>query len=182
MAEIESRIDQVEAERAYRIVGSMEKEAYRVRDDAVPAITRLKKIWKTRVLRFEIIAWALIALIVLGVSIALGAAGALFTFLLSLFANPVTMLGSIATIVLAVVALHFFIRSRVAIYMIGKLKTGDDAIYAHAFKYNTRFYRSMFRSIPVGWNKRSREEVDGVLEQASDFVQKLNDQYTQPSG
>lgn len=182
MAEIESRIDQVEAERAYRIVGSMEKEAYSVRDDTVPAITRLKKIWRTRVLRFEIIAWALIALIVVGASIALGAAGALFTFLLSLFANPVTMLGSIATIVLIVVALHFFIRSRVASYMIGKLKAGDDALYAQALTHNTRFYRSMFRSLPVGWNKRSRDDVDGVLEQASDFVQKLNDQYTQPSG
>jgi len=182
MAEIESRIDQVEAERAYRIVGSMEKEAYRVRDDAVPAITRLKKTWKTRVLRFEIIAWALIALVVLGASIALGVAGALFTFLLSLFANPVTMLGSIAAIVLIVVALHFFIRSRVAGYMIGKLKAGDDALYAQAFTHNTRFYRSLFRSSPVGWNKGSREEVDAVLEQASDFVQKLNDQYTQPSG
>ncbi len=182
MAEIESRVDQVEAERAYRIVGSMEKEAYRIRDEAVPTITRLKKVWKTRVLRFDAIVWGLIALIVLGASIALGAAGALFTFLLSLFANPVTMLGSIAAIVITVLALHFFIRSRVANYMIGKLKEGDDAPYTKAFAHNTRFYRTLFRSSPVGWNKRGREEVDAVLEQASDFVQKLNDQYTQPSG
>ncbi len=182
MAEIESRIDQVEAERAYRIVGSMEKEAYRVRDEAVPAITRLKKTWKARVLRFDVIAWVLVALIVLGVSIVLGAVGGLFTFLLSLLANPVTMLGSIAAILVAVLALHFFIRSRVASYMVGKLKQGDDAFYTEAFAHNTRFYRTIFRSTPVGWNKRSSEDVDEVLEQASDFVQKLNDQYTQPSG
>jgi len=182
MAEIESRIDQVEAERAYRIVGSMEKEAYRVRDEAVPTITRLKKIWKARVLRFDAIVWAVVALIILGVSISVGALGALFTFLLSLISNPATMLGSIVAIAAAVSALHFFIRSRVASYMIGKLKAGDDAFYAPAFAHNTRFYRTVFRSSPVGWNKQSRKDVDDVLELASDFVQKLNDQYTQPSG
>jgi len=182
MAEIEARIDQVEAERAYRIVGSMEKEAYRVRDEAVPTITRLKKTWKARVLRFDVIAWTVVALVVLGIALAIGAAGALFTFLLSLIANPMTMIGSIAAIVVAVLALHFFIRSRVAGYMLGKLKDSDDAYYSQAFAHNTRFYRTIFKSSPVGWNKRSHQSIDEVLEQASDFVQKLNDQYTQPSG
>jgi len=92
------------------------------------------------------------------------------------------MLGSIAAIAVAVLALHWFIRSRVASYMLGKLKGGDDEIYAQAFAHNTRFYRTIFKSSPAGWNKRSQEDIDDVLEQASDFVQKLNDQYTQPSG
>jgi len=182
MAEIESRIDQVEAERAYRIVGSMEKEAYRIRDESVPTITRLKRTWKARVLRINAIAWAVIALIVLGVSIALGALGSLFTLVLSMVANPITMFGSIATIVIVVLALHLFIRSSVAKFMLGKLSDGEDAQYADAFAHNTRFYRTLFKSTPVGWNKRSQQSVDAVVEQASDFVQKLNDQYTQPSG
>jgi len=182
MSEIKSRIDQVEAERAYRIVGSMEKEAYRIRDNAVPTVTRLKQTWKTRVLRFDLAAWSIIALIVLGASIALGTLGALFTFLLSLLASPITMLGSIAAIVVFVLALHFFIRSQVGKYMLGKLRDGDDPHYAQGFAHNTRFYRTLFRSSPVRWNKRSQENVEEVLEQASDFVQKLNDQYTQPSG
>jgi len=182
MAEIELRIDQVEAERAYRIVGSMEREAYRVRDETVPAITRFKKIWKARVLKFDVIAWGLLAALVLGAAIALGAIGALFTFLLSLFASPVTMLGSIVAIFIVVLALHLFIKARVAKTMLAKMTDGDDAVYAQAFEFNTRFYRSLFSSSPVGWNKRRHREIEDVLEEASDFVQKLNDQYTTPSG
>ncbi len=182
MAEIESRIDQVEAERAYRIVGAMEKEAYRVRDETVPAITRLKKLWKQRVLRFDIIALALILLSLIGGSIALGAGAAPFTFLLSLFANPVSMIGSIAVIALALMALHFLVRSAVTKYMLKQLTSGDDAIYKPAFEHNTRFYRSVFKAQPVGWTKRRRRDVDEVIEEASDFVQKLNDQFASPSG
>ncbi|MGK0321009.1 MAG: ribosome biogenesis GTPase A, partial [Granulosicoccus sp.] len=60
-AEIEDRIRQVEVERAYRIVGSMEKEAYSIRDEAIPAIARLKNLWSKRVLRFDAIIFGLVA-------------------------------------------------------------------------------------------------------------------------
>lgn len=182
MAEIKARIEQVEAERAYRIIGSLEKEAYGIRDKVVPAIARLKKSWKSRVLRFDAIAAGVLALLVFGASLAFGALGALFTFVLSLFANPVTMLGSIAAIVVLMLAIHFFIRSRVARYMISKMEGTDDAKYARVFEHNTRFYRSVFSTKAVGWNKRRATAVDEILEDASDFVQKLNDSYAKPSG
>ena len=182
MAEIESRIEQVEAERAYRIIGSMEQEARRIRDETVPAITRLKKLWKSRVLRFDAIAFGLIALLLVGGSILLGVAGALFTFVLSMFASPVSMLGSIVVVALLVLIVHFFVRSRVSGYMHAKLADSKDQAYAQAFAHNTRFYRSLWRSKPTGWNKRRRRTVESVLENASDFVQKLNDQYAKPSG
>ncbi len=181
-AEIESRIEQVEAERAYRIVGAMEKEAYRIRDEAVPAITRLKQLWKKRVLRFDLLVLSLLGVLVLGLAVAFGAVGALFTFLLSLFASPVTMLGSIALITTIVLATHFFIRSRVAQYMLNRMNDTEDAVHKPAFAYNTRFYRSLFKSTPVGWNKRSKLAVSKAVEQASDFVQRLNDQIAAPSG
>lgn len=181
-AEIESRIEQVEAERAYRIVGAMEKEAYRIRDETVPAITRLKLLWKKRVLRFDLLVLGLLGLLVLGLAIVSGAVGALFTFLLSLFASPVTMLGSIALIAIIVLATHFFIRSRVAQYMLNRMNDTEDALHQAAFAHNTRFYRSLFKSTPVGWNKRSKEAVSKAVEQASDFVQRLNDQIAAPSG
>jgi len=181
-AEIESRIGQVEAERAYRIVGAMEKEAYRIRDETVPAITRLKQLWKKRVLRFDGIVLALFGLLFIGVAVAFGAIGALFTFVISLFANPVTMLGSIALIAIVVLATHFFIRSRVAQYMLGKMNDTEEAVHKDAFAHNTRFYRSLFKSTPVGWNKRSKLAVRDTVEEASDFVQRLNDQIAAPSG
>lgn len=181
-AEIESRIEQVESERAYRIVGSLEKEAYRIRDEAVPTIERLKKLWASRILRFDAIAFALIAVLILGVVGLLGGLAALGSFVLSLFANPVTMFGSIAGILLIALAIHFFIRSKVTKYMMRKLDGTADAVYANMFAHNTRFYRTVFSSKAAGWNKRRGREIDEILESASDFVQKLNDNFAKPSG
>lgn len=182
MSEIETRIDQVEAERAYRIVGAMENKAYTLRDKAVPALSRLKQLWRKRVLRFDLIALACVAGLVIGASVLFGAVGLLLTFALSLFANPIAMLGSIAGIAVLALAVHFFIRAKVAAYMVKKMDGTADAVYQSAFVRNTRFFRSVFSTSPVGWSKSSRREVDDVLEEASDFVQKLNDQYARPSG
>ncbi len=182
MNDIEARIGQVEAERAYRIIGNLESEAYAIRDTAVPALTRLKQLWRKRVIRFDLLAAVVVAGIVLGTSILFGAIGALFTFVLSLFSNPATMLGFIVGIALIALAVHFSIRSKVAGYMLTKMDDTPDEKYKHAFAKNTRFFRSVFSRSPTGWNGKSRQNVEDVLEEASDFVQKLNDQYALPSG
>lgn len=182
MGEINARIEQVEAERAYRIVGAMEAKAYGVREKAVPAIVRLKTLWRTRVLRFDLLALGVLAALIVGVALVFGAIGALFTFLLSLFTNPATMLGSIAIIAVLALAVHFAIRAKVASYMLTKMEGTEDADYQTAFTKNTRFFRSIFKTSPAGWSNKSRNEIDEVLEEASDFVQKLNDQYAMPSG
>lgn len=182
MAEIEERIQQVEVERAYRIVGSMEKQAYAIRDNAIPAIARLKKTWSRRVLRLDAFIFGLIAAVVAGVSVFTGTLGALMAFVLSLFADPVSMLATIAGIAVVVAIVHFTVRKLVAQYMASKLEGTPDEPYAKAFKFNTRFFRSVFSTDPVGWNGRSRKAIDEVLEHASEFVETLNDQFTNPSG
>lgn len=182
MNDIEARIGQVEAERAYRIIGNLESEAYAMRDTAVPALIRLKQLWRKRVIRFDLIAAVVVAVVVIGTSFLLGAFGALFTFVLSLFSNPATMLGFIIGIALIALAVHFSIRSKVAGYMLTKMDGTPDEPYKWAFTKNTRFFRSVFSRSPAGWNSKSRKDVEDVLEEASDFVQKLNDQYALPSG
>ncbi len=182
MAEIDQRIQQVETERAYRIVGAMEKQAYNLRDEALPALTHLKKTWASRVLRFDAIVAATLVVIVLGVALATGTLAAMFTFILSLFADPISMLAVIVVLGAFAAGVHFFIRSRVARYMLKKMAKSDEAIYSEAFKKNTRFFRSVFSSKPVGWNKRSVKTANEVIEFASEFVQKLNDQFANPSG
>lgn len=182
MAEIEDRIRQVEVERAYRIVGAMEKEAYAIRDTAIPAISRLKMLWAKRVLRLDALVFGLIAASVLGVAVATGSLGALSSLILSLFAEPVTMLTTILAIVLALICVHFFMRKAVAQFMVSRLKGSDDEHLIKAFKFNTRFFRSVFSKDPVGWGSRSRKTVEEVIEHASNFVESLNDQFTNPSG
>jgi len=182
LAEIEGRIQQVETERAYRIVGAMEQQAYAIRDRAMPAISQLKALWAKRVLRIDAILLVLLALAVLGISIATGSLASLGALILSLFADPTSMAGIIIAIVVVLVACHFAVRHVVASWMIRNMRSGDNAPYLPAFKLNTRFYRTLFTKKPVGWNARAKRATDQVIDGASDFVQKLNDQFTNPSG
>ncbi|NND89310.1 MAG: dynamin family protein [Granulosicoccus sp.] len=182
MAEIEERIRQVEVERAYRIVGAMEREAYTIRDRAIPAIARLKATWSRRVLRFDALLLALVVVIVLAGAAMSSSIGALMGFILSLFADPVSMFSVILGLVLISLVVHFLIRNLVAQFMASRLRKTDDEQFARAFRFNTRFYRSVFSKHPVGWSSRSRKTIDEVIEQASDFVESLNDQFTNPSG
>lgn len=182
MAEIENRISQVEVERAYRIVGAMEKQAYSIRDQAMPAVSRLKQLWSQRVLRFDALIFGALALVVLGISLVTGSIGALLALILSLFADPVSMLATIIAIVVVFLIVHFMVRKSVAKYMSLRMKDTSDAPYITAFRNNTRFYRSVLIKQPVGWNSRSKKAVDEVIEHASDFVESLNDQFTNPSG
>lgn len=182
MAEIEDRIRQVEVERAYRIVGSMEKQAYNIRDQAIPAIVRLKATWARRVLRLDALVFGLAALGLFGGAMMTGSFGSLMGFILSLFADPMSMLTTLLGLVLLVVIVHFFIRKLVTQFMAARLKNTPDEPYTKAFQFNTRFFRSIFSKDPVGWNSRSKKTIDEVIEHASEFVQTLNDQFTNPSG
>lgn len=181
-AEIEDRIRQVEVERAYRIVGSMETEAYSIRDEAIPAITRLKSLWSKRVLRLDAIILGLLVAGVFATSLVTGTIGGMLSFIAAAFTDPIMMLASVAGLVVLVGAVHFLVRKLVAQFMASRITGTADEPYATAFRFNTRYYRSVFSSKPVGWNTRSRKSIDEVLEHASDFVESLNDQFTNPSG
>ena len=182
MADIEDRIRQVEVERAYRIVGAMEKEAYSIRDNAIPAIARLKGLWAARILKLDVMLFLTVVVIILATSLATGSLGGLFGFVLSLFADPVSMLTTLLGIVLVSLIVHFLVRKLVTSFMASRLIGTENEPYAKAFRYNTRFYRSVLSKDPVGWNGRARKTVDEVIEHASEFVESLNDQFTNPSG
>ena len=180
--EIDDRIRQVEVERAYRIVGAMEKQAYSIRDEAIPALSRLKRLWTTRVLRFDAILFSLIALIIIGGAILTGTIGAVATFIFSVLAAPVTMVGFILAFLALLLAVHFTVRKFVTAYMLKKIQEGEDAPFASAFRKNTRFYRTIFSREPVGWGRGSRKALQDVIDEAGTFVESLNDQFTNPSG
>ncbi len=182
MSDIEERIKQVEVERSYRIVGAMEKEAYAIRDVSMPAVRRLKRLWSARVLRFDAIAFGLLAVLVIAGSILTGTIGLLLPFVLSFFASPISMIGFLVAIAALVLVIHFSVRSVVSKYMLRKMASNDDKQFVKAFRKNTRFFRSIFSLSPVGWNSRTKRTTDDVIEQASDFVQALNNQFTNPSG
>src|SRR5690606_19690499 len=50
LADIESRIRQVEVERAYRVVGVLEKTARHIRDELIPRLSAARRRWRQRTL------------------------------------------------------------------------------------------------------------------------------------
>ncbi|MQX37857.1 dynamin family protein [Roseospira navarrensis] len=51
-----------------------------------------------------------------------------------------------------------------------------------AFRKNTRFWTRVYRSRPLGWTARASRRLQSIRETAMAEVQRLNDQYTDPSG
>jgi len=148
----------------------------------MPAVSRLKQLWSKRVLRFDAIILAAIILTVLVVALLTGSAGVLSSFILNLLTDPVSLLVTSVALLLLIVGVHFMVRKAVAGYMISKMQDTADEPYLQAFQKNTRLHHSVFTTSPAGWSKRSRRSVDDVIEHASEFVESLNDQFTNPSG
>lgn len=191
LAEIEHRIEQVEVERVYRVIGMLEKFARGIRDEAVPALQRARRNWRRRVLWTD----AAIAGIVLAAVIALGAWVGFDALLY--WSWTFGLLSGGAAVVAIVVALfvHFRVRRIAARFVRRRLAAGDDETgprttpsiiprewLVRAFDRNTAPWRSMWWPWPAGWNARAELEIDEVLEEAGTHVERLNDRFADPSG
>ncbi len=180
-AEITKRMEDINVERVYRIIGSMESLSNQIEQQAVPQIKVAMKRWRKRVIITDLVIF--IPLIV-------GLLALVYSFdllnhpwLSQLQTNKV--MGLIVVGVLAFLAylLHLFIKSSL-VNGIAKTLNTEDAYgnIANAFRKNTKWYRSIFRSNPVGWGNGVRKRLDGIRNDIDQFVQTLNDRYTSPAG
>jgi len=185
-AEITKRMEDINIERVYRIIGSMESLSNQIEQQAVPQIQMAMQRWKKRVIITDLIVFIPIVLGILALTVVAG-------YWQGLSFNP-PWLGELKeskwlsiglAIVLAGLALllHFLIRSKLVNGVAKKLPTEDSfGNISQAFRENTRWWRSIFRKNPTGWGVNVRKKLDGIRNDIDSFVQTLNDQYTSPSG
>jgi len=186
MADIDVRVRQVGLERAYRIVGALEQAAKDLQEQVVPKLRTLLRAWRTRVLWTDGLLLAVIAVLV-GVGIWIGAWDMLGSLLPTPNQGPWVWGIGLLLVLLLLGYLHFSIRRYAAAQVIAKLRREMKDVeslenYIRAFIHNTRFYRSIFHTEPVGWNQQTRDLIMKVLGDAGSSVQKLNDTFTDPSG
>lgn len=191
LAEIHERIERVGVERAYRIIGALEKMARHIEDKVVPRLREYKSRWRKGVL------W--------GDAVILGGfvfAAAAITQWLDLRAGwrwitPDWWQGSTGDVVLGLVLLlvaagllvylHFKVRRLAARGVLRQLEARlapgpeRDRMRA-AFLHNIRPWHSIFRTNPVGWGRYTRKRLHKVVSEANEYVQILNDRFTDPSG
>jgi len=182
MAEIDERIRQVEVERAYRIVGSMEKEAYFIRDNAIPHLKTLKRRWGKRVLKTDFVLWILALIAGIAAFVSTAGIGSLPSLILAVVSQPLAFLPQLIVVFIVLLLLHFFIKSWTRKRMVKKMELSEEDPYINAFKENTKLWSSVFSSSIRGWNKATKKDISEVIDHSSMFVQKLNDQFTNPSG
>lgn len=191
LAEIHGRMAQVEIERAYRIVGSLEKLAHEVQSQIVPLLSQAIGSWKKRVLWGDGIILGFLAIIIAYISIKTGqpaedgtAPGGLWAWITE---SRTRIAISLGLVLAAVGGIHFVVRNLAARTLAPWLRKEQEKLGAkvnlvNAFAFNTKPWRSIFMTAPAGWGRRARKGLAGVLAATDVFVQQLNDTYTNPSG
>jgi len=190
LSEIHARMHEVEIERAYRIVGAMEKTARDIQERAIPALQEAIRTWKQRVIWGDSLAFGLLFALLFGLTIKADYwQGLSFQppWLETLLSNPTLLYASAAAVVIVLVGTHFLIRGLAARSMSGRLrkaakKLGIRGDLLNAFRRNTRPWRSIFATTPVGWGRRAKKRLKQVIENSDTYVQTLNDRFTNPSG
>ena len=190
LEEIHSRMKEVEVERAYRIVGALEKTARDIEEKAVPELSTSLQLWKKRVIWGDGIVFGLVFLLLLYFSSELGYwQGFSFAppWLESFTSSAWLLYGTLAVVVLVAYALHHLVRSITAKGIIRKLSGRAGALgikgdLARAFKRNTRPWRTIFNKKPAGWGHFARKRLYQVTQDADGYIQILNDRFTNPSG
>jgi len=188
MAEISRRIEHVTVERAYRIVGLLEESANRLSLEVLPAARRFLAIWRRRVLALDGLALAGLFLALLGGGLLISSNGSASPFVLFsiLVPGPTWHNLALGLVLPAAVAVHFLFRSWSARTAAAKLQDGSDPAtaeqYRNVYRINSRWWRSIFRRQPAGWNTRQASNLESFQEQCNRFIQELNDAYTDPSG
>ena len=183
---ITKRIAQVSVERAYRIIGALENFSNRVEKEVVPELVTAVNVWRRRVLITDLL--VLLPLLIMFISYT--ASHGYWQGLK--FAIPGTQESSygpvlsnvlLTLVVAGFIAIHFLIRN-IHARMYSK-RLAEEGYYGNlraGFLKNTRWWRSMFMPQVAGWNKKVQTKISELRDSADNFVQKLNDQYTNPSG
>jgi GTPase SAR1 family protein len=189
LSEIHSRMEEVEIERAYRIVGALEKTARDIEERSIPLVSRALAQWRKRVLWTDAIVMGGFALLLLFLSIEADYwTGFSFTPpWMQPGSNPLIPWLVLAGLVIVLLIIHFGIRTLAAKTLIPSLR--KEAAKADlksnpvgAFLRSTKPWRSILLRTPAGWSRKARNQLSQVIQDTDSYIQTLNDQFTNPSG
>ncbi len=187
LSDIHQRIEQVSVERAYRIVGALEKRAHEIEEHYVPEIRGLIASWRRKVLSWDfgflVIAAAAGASALMLPPAAADTVKAGFSQVLG---NPLFSLAAVVVVSALTFYLHFSARGWAAKKVLQEISARyseeEGERLARAFRRNTRIWRSIFDPDPAGWTRRNRRALARIVADANRLVQVLNDRFTDPSG
>lgn len=192
MADINARIKQIEVERSYRIVGKLEQTASDLKNLVMPKLTDLLADWRKKVMILDGVIFGALA-IGLGFTLfsteqASDSWNSLSEFFDRVMSGQTSSMIILVVCLLLIFGIHQGVRKFFAGRTLKKLRnefkddpdTGKQ--YEHAFLKSTSAFRPMLFKEPAGWHEVTQQSVDQVIREANDYIQELNDQFTNPSG
>jgi ribosome biogenesis GTPase A len=185
-AQIAARIDGVNTERVYRVVGAMESISNDIEQQAVPRLQTALGRWRKDVLIWDGIALSAIVVLLGILSVWLDWWDGLSfnpPWLETIMGNPLNTIIAAVVAVVFVILLHYFIRGKVAGYIAASLSKNESyGNLVSAFRKSTRGWRSIFQKKPAGWGRSTRKRLDAIRDATDHLVQHLNNRFSAPSG
>ncbi|MCK5813570.1 MAG: dynamin family protein [Cocleimonas sp.] len=167
------RMEGVNEDRVYRIMSGMESLVNQIEQQAIPQLIQATQSWRKRVLWLD----AIIISLLFGVSSYATHELGMWSF--SELPSPTVLISSGIAFVVVFIALHFFIRGKVANSIAATLN--EEESYGNvraAFLKNTRFFRSILIDKPAGWGRATINKLDNIRQDIESFVQELNDVFS----
>jgi hypothetical protein len=165
LAEIHARMQQVEVDRAYRVVAVLEQTARDLEERAIPKLQESLGSWRRRVLWLDGIIFGCLIVAILGWTLWTGEWTGLHfyhSFWAWLFGDPVWRLVALGVAVILIGYIHFSMRKVAVKQVMTNLRRHMRDMremdfldnFSHALHKNTRFWRSIFAKRPAGWGPR----------------------------
>jgi len=176
LAEIDERLANIENDRSYRVLHSLEKSIRDINDIYIPEVEKHLIIWKDRVNMSTLIILGFIVTLLLFAEISLGIVQLLFDPII----GPIFLL----ILVSVMMPLHLIMSKVHAKFIINDLKKRQKELnltenIAGLFEKSLTFWRIILPiNDSVAKNKKTRTQVHLLLEQCKDMVQALNDQFS----
>lgn len=190
MAAIHNRMNQVRVERAYRIVGELEKLAREVEDVRVPEVRGMLIRWRKGVVRRDMALFGAVAFVFAAAYVLTGhpfTYGFAPAWMEWVFAESWRAIPFLLLCLGGGFWLHFLARK----WSAASVARVVEKAYAHgpvregllrALAKNTAPWRSIYCSEPAGWGQKYRKILSSVIADSEKFIQSLNDRYAHPSG
>ena len=191
--EIYERMDQVEVERAYRIVASLRQAATDFADETVPLLETAVRRWRARTLSLDAVILLAVILGFLFWSVSAGHWEGLSYqpgWLQRIEGLGISwgLQGAELILVLMLLATHFGVRKLAALSVkpwLRKQVREERRLpgqVTDAFEANSRSWRVLLFGKPLGWNDWSEGRIAKVLHDCEAYVQNLNERFTNPRG
>ncbi|MCG6896477.1 MAG: dynamin family protein [Thiocapsa sp.] len=191
LGEIFLRMERVEIERAYRIIAALRDTANDFAQQTAPMLRGAVRRWRARTLVADGLLLALAGALFLNWSIGAGHWQGLSyrPEWLAVLARELSWgpAGLAGILILIALGAHFAVRTLAARSVLPWLRkqvalNNPPGNLLSAFQNNTRFYRPVILGSPVGWGSKARAQINEVLQSCENYVQTLNERYTNPKG